>query len=45
MRALGSDRRNCSHSLKKREGVPEMGMKPLKALSGCRASNRGSKGL
>ena len=35
-------------SLKKREGVPEMGAKPLKALRGYRASNRasnrGSKG-
>ena len=29
--------------LKKREGVPEMGTKPLKALRGYRASNRGSK--
>ena len=28
--------------LKKREGVPEMGTKPLKALRGYRASNRGS---
>ena len=28
---------------KKREGVPEMGTKPLKALRGYRASNRGSK--
>ena len=26
----------------KREGVPEMGTKPLKALRGYRASNRGS---
>ena len=25
--------------LKKRQGVPEMGTKPLKALRGCRASN------
>ena len=32
-------------SLKKREGVPEMGTKPLKALTGYRASNRGSKNL
>ena len=31
-------------NLKKREGVPEMGTKPLGALSGYRASNRGSKG-
>ena len=31
--------------LKKREGVPEMGTKPLKALRGYRASNRGSKNL
>ena len=31
--------------LKKREGVPELGTKPLKALRGYRASNRGSKGL
>ena len=32
--------------LKKREGVPEMGTKPLKGLRGHRASNRGSaKGL
>ena len=31
--------------LKKREGVPEMGTKPLKALWGHRASNRGSEGL
>ena len=31
--------------LKKREGVPEMGTKPLKALRGYRASNRGSKKL
>ena len=30
---------------KKREEVPEMGTKPLKALRGYRASNRGSKGL
>ena len=30
--------------LKKREGVPEMGTKPLKALRGYRASNRGSNG-
>ena len=29
--------------LKKREGVPEMGTKPLKALRGYRASTRGSK--
>ena len=29
--------------LKKREGAPEMGTKPLKALRGYRASNRGSK--
>ena len=29
-------------SLKKREGVPEMGTKPLKALRGYRASSRGS---
>ena len=28
--------------LKKREGVPEVGTKPLKALRGFRASNRGS---
>ena len=28
--------------LKKREGVPEVGTKPLKALRGYRASNRGS---
>ena len=28
--------------LKKREGVPEMGTKSLKALRGYRASNRGS---
>ena len=31
-----------SYTLKKREGVPEMGTKPLKALRGYRASNRGS---
>ena len=31
--------------LKKREGVPEMGTKPLKALRGYRASSRGSKNL
>ena len=31
------------HMLKKREGVPEMGTKPLRALRGYRASNRGSK--
>ena len=31
--------------IKKREGVPEMGTKPLKALRGYRASNRGSKNL
>ena len=30
--------------LKKREGVQEMGAKPLKALRGYRGSNRGSKG-
>ena len=30
--------------VKKREGVPEMGTKPLKALRGYRASNRGSRG-
>ena len=29
--------------LKKREGVPELGAKPLDALRGYRASNRGSK--
>ena len=29
----------------KREGVPEMGTKPLRALRGYRASNRGSKGI
>ena len=29
-------------TLKKREGVPDMGTKPLKALRGYRASNRGS---
>ena len=34
-----------SRHLKKREGVPEMGTKPLKALRGYRASNRGSKKL
>ena len=34
-----------SFLLKKREGVPEMGTKPLKALRGYRASNRGSKTL
>ena len=28
--------------LKKREGIPEMGMKPLKGLRGYRASNRGA---
>ena len=33
------------HFLKKREGVPEMGTKPLKALRGYRASNRGSENL
>ena len=31
-----------SQELKKREGVPEVGTKPLKALRGYRASNRGS---
>ena len=31
--------------LKKREGVPEMGTKALKALRGYRASNRSSKKL
>ena len=31
--------------LKKREGVPEMGTKPPKALRGHRASNRGSQRL
>ena len=30
-------------TLKKREGAPEMGTKPLKALRGYRASNRGPK--
>ena len=33
---------NLVSKLKKREGVPEMGTKPLKALRGYRASNRGS---
>ena len=33
---------NC-HRLKKREGVPELGTKPLKALRGYRASSRGSE--
>ena len=32
-------------NFKKREGVPEMGTKPLKALRGYRASNRGSENL
>ena len=32
-------------NLKKREGVPEMGTKPLKALRGYQASNRGSNNL
>ena len=36
-------RRLEGRNLKKREGVPEMGMKPLKALKGYQASNRGSK--
>ena len=31
--------------LKKREGAPEMGTKPLKALRGHRASYRGSEKL
>ena len=31
--------------LKQREGVPEMGAKPLKALRGYQASNRGSEKL
>ena len=35
----------CPHLLKKREGVPDMGTKPLKALRGYRASNRGSAKL
>ena len=34
--------RILSCQLKKREGVPEVGTKPLKALRGYRASNRGS---
>ena len=34
--------REQSRKLKKREGVPEMGTKPLKALRGYWASNRGS---
>ena len=34
-----------SSIVKKREGVPEMGTRPLKALRGYRASNQGSKGL
>ena len=33
---------NWKLPLKKREGVPEVGTKPLKALRGYRASNRGS---
>ena len=33
---------SATRGLKKREGVPEMGTKPLKALRGYRASNRGS---
>ena len=33
------------HNLKRREGAPEMGTKPLKGLRGYRASNRGSKNL
>ena len=37
-----STRRINPGLLKKREGVPEMGTKPLKALRGYRASNRGS---
>ena len=32
----------CLLLLKKREGVPEMGTKPLKPLRGYRACNRGS---
>ena len=36
---------NSDYCLKKREGVPEMGTKPLKALRGYRASNRGSENL
>ena len=32
----------CKRLLKKREGVPELGTKPLNALRGYRASNRGS---
>ena len=35
-------RNKAEYSLKKREGVPEVGTKPLKALRGYRASNRGS---
>ena len=35
---------SCGLLLEKREGVPEMGTKPLKALRGYRASNRGSNG-
>ena len=35
-------RKVSSDLLKKRQGVPEMGTKPLRALRGYRASNRGS---
>ena len=43
----GLDSLDCLPSdlmlIKEEEGVPEMGTKPLKALRGYRASNRGSK--
>ena len=40
-----TDPNSSEPNLKKREGVPEMGTKPPRALRGYRASNRGSKKL
>ena len=41
---FGGGGRISSPELQKKEGVPEMGTKPLKALRGYRSFNRGSKG-